>query len=495
MIRRILWLSIGLFISYLVITLTLAGAYGFALAVVLLTLTFSALWVRYPQQGFLLPSYLACLLVVIGPILYSLIISFTNLSNQHALSFSEAKSLLLDEKVLGVGIDYEVQKSSNNLYRLTLSNIGQSPWVDQEAKTVTLDNAVNYPIDAEKSAGEAIETLTLKQTVPLLPWLQTLTLEDKSGAQYRLKNLREFAIGFPKYRWTPEGTLQDLTNAKEYTPDFAQGFFISNTGQILNPGFTTFVGLDNYRYLLFEAQMANQLFGLFVWTTLFASLVTFFSFFIGIGLASLLAWHPVAGSNLYRWLIIAPYGVPAFISILTFKMLFNQQFGPLNQLLSTLFSIQIPWQHNVVAAKTSVILVGIWLTYPLVFLVASGVRKTIPNELYQAAALDGAFGLQRFWRVTLPLTLRPMLPLIVATLAFNFNNLVLVQLLTEGLPLVVKSEPLMGHTDLLINFAYRLAFTGESRNLALASAVSTLLFLMVAGFMAFSYKAMKRATS
>ena len=106
--------------------------------------------------------------------------------------------------------------------------------------------------------------------------------------------------------------------------------------------------------------------------------------------------------------------------------------------------------------------------------------KAIPDELYEASALVGAGPLMNLWRITLPLIGRPMAPLLVASFATNFNNLTLVALLTNGAPDYLDTAVPVGATDLLASYTYRIAFQDSGQHYALACAIASIVFLIVA---------------
>ncbi len=131
-------------------------------------------------------------------------------------------------------------------------------------------------------------------------------------------------------------------------------------------------------------------------------------------------------------------------------------------------------------ARFSVILVSIWLTFPYFFLVSMGALQSIPAELTEAAKVDGARGWQVFRKVTLPLLLIAVAPLMIASFAFNFNNFNNIYLLTQGGP-ASNDQSIAGSTDILISYTYKLAFeAGKGNDYALASAVSIVIFFLVA---------------
>ncbi|MBA1848012.1 ABC transporter permease subunit, partial [Escherichia coli] len=85
-------------------------------------------------------------------------------------------------------------------------------------------------------------------------------------------------------------------------------------------------------------------------------------------------------------------------------------------------------------ARTMLIIVNTWLGYPYMMILCMGLLKAIPDDLYEASAMDGAGPFQNFFKITLPLLIKPLTPLMIASFAFNFNNFVLIQLLTNGGP-------------------------------------------------------------
>ena len=131
----------------------------------------------------------------------------------------------------------------------------------------------------------------------------------------------------------------------------------------------------------------------------------------------------------------------------------------------------MPWLFDANWARVSVILVSVWLTTPYFFLVSLGALQSIPHELTEAARVDGGGGWAIFRRVTLPLLLVAVAPLMIASFAFNFNNFSNIYLLTGGGPYTGTSS-VAGSTDILITYTYKLAIaTGKGQDYGLASAV------------------------
>jgi len=185
----------------------------------------------------------------------------------------------------------------------------------------------------------------------------------------------------------------------------------------------------------------------------------------------------------YRSMLVIPYAMPGLLSILVWSGLLNDKFGVVNHA----FHLNVPWLFDANWAKVSVILVSVWLTFPYFFLVSMGALQSIPGELYEAARVDGGAAWQVFRKVTLPLLLVAVAPLMIASFAFNFNNFNNIFLLTGGGPAMGESS-VAGSTDILISYTYKLAIqTGKGQDYGLASAITIVIFLIVATISAVSF--------
>ena len=114
--------------------------------------------------------------------------------------------------------------------------------------------------------------------------------------------------------------------------------------------------------------------------------------------------------------------------------LLNDDFGVVNKSILSHVGVSVPWLFDANWARVSVVLVSVWLTTPYFFLVSLGALQSIPAELTEAARVDGGGAFAVFRRVTLPLLLIVVGPLLIASFAFNFNNFSNVYLLTGGGP-------------------------------------------------------------
>src|SRR5205823_9272970 len=158
----------------------------------------------------------------------------------------------------------------------------------------------------------------------------------------------------------------------------------------------------------------------------------------------------------------------------------------------------VPWLFGSAWwARVSCIAVSVWLTVPYFFLVSLGALQSIPQELVEAARVDGGGPIQIFRRATLPLLLVAVGPLLIASFAFNFNNFNNIYLLTGGGPYTGASS-VAGSTDILISYTYKLAIaTGKGQDYGLASAVAIIIFFIVATISGISFyrsKALENVT-
>ncbi|MDH4308127.1 MAG: ABC transporter permease subunit, partial [Acidimicrobiia bacterium] len=199
------------------------------------------------------------------------------------------------------------------------------------------------------------------------------------------------------------------------------------------------------------------------------------------------------GKALFRSIFIIPYAIPAFISALVWRGLLNDRYGQVNGLLNSLGFGDVPWLIDGTWAKVAVLMVNTWLGFPYMFLITTGALQAIPAELKEAARVDGAGPFRVFRTVTVPLLLVTTAPLLIGSFAFNFNNFVLIYLLTQGGPPVAGAGVPFGETDILISFTFDLAVrSGRGADFGLASAIVVIIFLLVAAMSAFSFRFTRR---
>lgn len=273
------------------------------------------------------------------------------------------------------------------------------------------------------------------------------------------------------------GTMTDLGTGTVYT-DIGTGAFVAEDGQELRPGWQIVVGFDNFIRAVTDPRLAGPLVYVTLWTFAFALISVASTFFLGLFLAITFNDLRMRGRKAYRIAMILPYAIPSFLSALVWAGMMNQSFGFINQVL--LGGASVPWLTDPFVAKISVLIVNLWLGFPYMFLVCLGALQSIPDDVQEAATVDGASSWNVFRLIKLPLLLVSVAPLLIASFAFNFNNFNVIYMLTNGGPRDTGAPIPVGFTDILISMVYKVAFTGQTRDYGLASAYSIIIFIVVA---------------
>lgn len=284
------------------------------------------------------------------------------------------------------------------------------------------------------------------------------------------------------------GTMTDLRTGVVYS-DIGTGAFISQDGVEMLPGWQVVVGFDNFVRAVTDQSIRGPLLYVTLWTFVFALVSVASTFFLGLFLAIVFNDMRMRGRKIYRVLMILPYAFPSFLSALVWAGMMNGSFGFINQVL--LGGANVPWLTDPTLAKVSILIVNLWLGFPYMFLVCMGALQSIPDELTEAAVVDGARGWSIFRHIKLPLLLVSVTPLLIASFAFNFNNFNLIYMLTNGGPRDSTTSITVGHTDILISMVYKVAFTGQTRDYGLASAFTIIIFLVVAVISIISFRQTK----
>ena len=265
--------------------------------------------------------------------------------------------------------------------------------------------------------------------------------------------------------------------------DNGRGSFVSAQKEELEPGWKTDVGFHNFGRVIHDPLIRKPFLRVLVWTFVFAGCTVLLSFALGLFLAIALDKPGLRFQRGYRSIMVIPYAIPGFLSLLVWGGLLNDDFGVVNQLIPRHTSRG----SSTPSGEALVILVSTWLTVPYFFLVSMGALQSIPEELIEAAKVDGGGPFQIFRRVTLPLLLVAVAPLLIASFAFNFNNFNNIYLLTGGGP-ATNDQSIAGATDILISYTYKLAFAaGKGNDYALASTIAIIIFFIVATISGLSF--------
>ena len=203
----------------------------------------------------------------------------------------------------------------------------------------------------------------------------------------------------------------------------------------------------NYAEVLGHAELYLVFAKTLVWT----GLNVFFHVAIGVFLAVLLN-QPIRGRTLFRVLLILPWAMPQYISALTWRGMFNYEWGAVNHLLGLAGIPPVPWATDPFWAFVAPLITNIWLGFPFMMIIALGGLQAIPKAVYESAEVDGAGPLRRFFGVTLPM-LKPVLaPAVMLGTIWTFNNLNVIWLVSHG------GEP-SDKTHILVSYVYKAAFT------------------------------------
>jgi maltose/maltodextrin transport system permease protein len=460
--------------------LALPGMAVLGLAGLLVMLQFSK---RLQAWRYVMPGLAAVLVFIVVPMVFTLGIGFTNYSSAHLLSFERSTEILLqrtDSEGLGMDLRLVRQEDAGSArYQAQLQDDDGRRWLSEPfALPAPASGVALVPADQ----GQALpgQALAPKALVEVLPTLRTLVLRTPDARSWRLSSLHRVTDQAQRYASVDNDHLRDLRQGGVVTADHAAGVWRDERGQALEPGFRTAVGGSNYARIFGDSSFFEPFVRVFVWTISFATLNTLLTFALGLFFAVALSWPALRGRAAYRLALFLPYAVPAFISIPVFRGLFNENLGEINLVLDLLFGVRPGWFSDATLARAMVLTVNTWLGYPYMMILAMGLLKAIPEDLYEASALAGAGPLTNLFRITLPLIARPMAPLLVASFAANFNNLTLIALLTEGAPDYLDTQVPVGATDLLASYTYRIAFNDGGQNYALACAISSIVFVIVA---------------
>ncbi len=245
----------------------------------------------------------------------------------------------------------------------------------------------------------------------------------------------------------------------------------------------TWVGLDNFRALfgLGDTPLLGKTFGsILSWTLIWAFFATITNYVFGMILAILINKKGIRPKKLFRTIFVLTIAVPQFVSLMFMRNLLADH-GLVNVFLTQMGWIDapIPFLTDGTAAKITVLLVNMWVGIPYSMLITTGILMNIPEDLYEAARIDGASPVKQFFKITLPYVLFITTPYLITQFVGNINNFNVIWLLSGGGPMTGEFYQ-AGRTDLLITWLYRIT-TGE-QNYKLASVIGIVTFAVSATF-------------
>lgn len=438
---------------------------------------------------FLYPGMICFVIFTILPIFFSILISFTNLGTGHFFSKIDATKTLLQNSYLPDNaqfINFDLySQGRNGPYKL----VSHSSHMTSPPFLLGQDNTINLVEKNIKSLSGI--KLSLSKVFALKEKLSKLTFIMPNGAKLKYHRTDLLLEKKPLYHYDKvKDALYNEYTHEWFKSNLKTGYFIGERShEKLLPGYYTVIGIKNYTDVFTNPSFKKTFFKVATWTFIWAITGVILSFSLGISLAIFLNDKNFKGKIIYRNLLILPYSIPFFISVLVFKGMLNKDFGIINEALKFLTISPIPWLEDGLWAKVSCLLVNLWLGFPYMFLVTTGVLQSIPESVYEAAKIDGANRWQRFRYITIPMVLNAITPLLIGSFAFNLGNFVGIYLLTGGGPSMPGATTPAGETDILISYTYRLAFEGAGGQLfGMASSIALFIFVIITFLTVLNFK-------
>ena len=263
--------------------------------------------------------------------------------------------------------------------------------------------------------------------------------------------------------------------------------FTNYDKQHMPPGtLFTWVGMENFA-ALFDVvntpKKATTFLELTGWTLIWAVLATFSNYILGMIVALMINKKGIKLKALWRTLFVIAIAVPQFVSLLLMNQMLQTN-GALNVLLSDISRmfgggpVEIQFLNSsTLMARTTVIIVNIWVGIPYTILSMSGILMNIPEDLYESARIDGASPVKTFTAITLPYMIFVTTPQLITQFVGNINNFNVIYLLTGGGP-TTQDYYQAGRTDILVTWLFTLSM--NSQDYGLAAAIGILVFIVCA---------------
>ena len=446
----------------------------------------------YPLRWMLLGLILMAMFAI-WPILLTIFVAFTNYGDGHLLSKTQSIELLEKERYLpegGAAYSWTGYRNDAGEYALWLQNAAGESFLAFPGQPL-------IPAAEAEGIGELDESgiPTSIEGFNKLNALQVASDQTISQVQFgseedgvRIRSAREAAQLQSRYSYNEDqDIIVDLQTEIEYSP--VDGIWTAVNRDELPFGFQSSVGFSNFTRFFESPALRGPLLRIITWNFVFAFFSVFSTFALGLGIAYIFNDRSLPGRKIIQSLLLIPYTIPSLITIIIWRGMFNNQLGVINRTLSDLFGIAPAWFVDPTLAKIAILIVNLWLGYPYFMLICSGALQAIPEDLYEAARVDGANAWQRFFKITLPLLLVSVGPLLVASFVYNFNNFNLIYLFIEGGPPIANSATRAGHTDILISYVYNFAFaSGRAKEYGLGSAITIVIFIIVAVITLFQFR-------
>lgn len=244
--------------------------------------------------------------------------------------------------------------------------------------------------------------------------------------------------------------------------------FISFFKVDINIGDSTFIGIRNFIALFNDKIFLLAIKNTLLWTV--GSVIL--QFLIGFTIANILNMDSIKGKTGIRIILMVPWVLPSVVSALVWQWMYHSDFGIINEVLKQIGIItqSISWTSSKDTALLSAIIINVWKMVPFVILMTEAALQNVPNELKEAARIDGANTLMVFRYVTLPSISSTINTIILLLMVWTMNAFTFIYILTEGGP--------AHQTEILSLYIYRTYFKGYK--MGRASAAATVLFILTA---------------
>ncbi len=487
---------LDVFIVWFVNKLAALGYYPLVAAFTIIGLFVNAviLWKQAYPVRWMVVGLVLMALFTIYPIFFTIWVSSTNYGESHLITKQQAMDQILNQKYLptaGKSYSWTAFKSPSGDYALWLIDPDGNGYLAEPGKPITQLKPGEEGIGELDSRGipktiEGYQRLNaiLAATDTNLTQIQF----GEAGKTIQVRTPTEAAELVPLYVYD---AAQDAMISQETGTVYKnlRGTFTSSSGDPLRPGFIASIQLTNFRDFFISPALRGPIVELVSWNFAFAFLSLLLNFSLGLAIAVLFNDPTFPLKKTIRSFLIIPYTVPALITILIWRGMLLPELGVISHVLKSLFGWSPPFFTDQWWAKIAILVVNLWLSYPYFMLVCSGALQSIPRDIYEAAVVDGANPFQQFRRITLPLLLVAVGPLLVASFTFNFNNFNLIYLFNAGGPPIPGTPTPAGYTDILISYVYNLAFSGSRGvNYGFAAAITIVIFFIVGTITLFQYR-------
>ncbi|MCB9423133.1 MAG: ABC transporter permease subunit [Ardenticatenaceae bacterium] len=472
------------------------GYYPLAAATSIILIFVNIIFLRrkaYPIRWMVVGLVLMALFTIY-PIIFTVWVSFTNYGEGHLITQEQSLDQILKEKYLpetGRAYSWTAFKSPEGEYVLWLEDADGNGYLAKPGEPLTQPQPGESGISGfdDKGIPETIEGYTRLNAIQAAIDQNLTEIQfGEAGNTIQIRSPKEAAELLPLYAYDPE---RDVMTNQETGVEYQniRGTFSAPDGTQLRPGFIASIQFANFKEFFTSPALRGPLVRIIIWNFAFAFFSLLLNFSLGLAIAIMFNDQYFPFKKLIRSLLIIPYTVPALLTILIWRGMLNPELGVIDRALEALFGWAPPWFTDQTWAKIAILIINLWLSYPYFMLICSGALQSIPDDYYAAAQVDGANTWQQFWRITLPLLLVAVGPLLIASFVFNFNNFNLIYIFNAGGPPMAGTPTPAGHTDILISYVYNLAFTASRGiNYGFAAAITMVIFFIVGTITLFQFR-------